>query len=74
MRAPATERTFILGMWFDGDEACHVASRFAHEQISFASNAGAEDGRFFVVDEFRVMIQPVSRKAPGSRDLGPRRL
>ena len=52
-----TERTVILGMYFDVDEACHVASMFAHEKISFASNAGADDGRFVVVEEFRVMIQ-----------------
>ena len=44
-------------MHFDIDEACHVASMFAHEQIAFASNAGADDARFVVVDEFRVMIQ-----------------
>jgi len=30
---------------------------FAHEKIAFESNAGADDGRFVVVDEFRVMIQ-----------------
>ena len=44
-------------MWFDGDETCHMASRFAHEQIAFASNAGADDARFIVVDERRFMIQ-----------------
>ena len=30
---------------------------FAHEKIAFESNAGADDGRFVVVGEFRVMIQ-----------------
>ena len=38
-RPRVTERTFILGMWFDVDEACHVTGMFAHEQIAFASNA-----------------------------------
>ena len=53
----ATERTFIFGLWFDGEEACHVASMFARAQISFASNAGAGDGRFVVTEEFCFMIQ-----------------
>ena len=56
-RPRVTERTVILGMWFDVDEACHVAGIFAHEQIAVASNAGADDARFIVIDEFRVMIQ-----------------
>ena len=44
-------------MWFDVDEACHVAGMFAHEQIAVASNAGANDAYFIVADERRVMIQ-----------------
>ena len=49
-----TERAFILGMC---SSVCHVASMFAHEQIAVAHNAGADDARFIVVDERRVMIQ-----------------
>jgi len=56
-RPRVTEQTFVLGMWFDVDEASHVAGIFVHEQIAFASNAGADDARFIVVDESRVMIQ-----------------
>ena len=33
-----TEPTVILGMYFDVDEACHVASMFAQEQIEVAHN------------------------------------
>ena len=49
-RPRVTERAVILSMWFDV-EACHVAGMFAHEQIAVASNAGADDARFIVVDE-----------------------
>ena len=56
-RPRVTERTVILDMYFDVDEACHVASMFAQEQIEVAHNAGADDARFIVVDERRVMIQ-----------------
>ena len=34
-----------------------MASIFTHERIAFASKAGADDARFIVVDESRVMIQ-----------------
>ena len=56
-RPRVTEQTFVLGMWFDVDEASHVVGIFAHERIAFASNAGADDAHFIVVDKFRVMIQ-----------------
>ena len=52
-----TEQTSVLGKCFDVDEACHVTGMFAHEQIAVAHNAGADDARFIVVDERRVMIQ-----------------
>ena len=54
-RPRVTERTVILSMYFDVDEACHVASMFAH-LLAVAHNAGADDARFIVVDERRVMI------------------
>ena len=49
------ERAFVLGMCLLG--VPYVTRKFAHKQIAVAHNAGADDARFIVVDERRVMIQ-----------------
>jgi len=39
---PHRRMTFILGMFFDGEEACQVAGIFMRESLSFASNVSTE--------------------------------
>ena len=53
---PYRQVTFILGMFFDGEEACQVAGIFMRESLSFASNTGSGGARRLYADERGVMI------------------